>query len=79
MRAFFSFIFLTTMLIISSFLALDFIIHATSSMCSVFTSTPEGMFSALLPMFLEGLAIWVIGYISFTFFMGTVKKLGDAS
>jgi hypothetical protein len=37
------------------------------------------MFSALLPMFLEGLAIWVIGYISFTFFMGTVKKLGDAS
>jgi uncharacterized membrane protein required for colicin V production len=79
MRGFFSFVFLTTMFIISSFIALDLIIHATSSMCSVFTATPESMLGSLLPMFLEGLAIWVIGYVSFTFFMDNVKKLGDAS
>jgi hypothetical protein len=79
MRAFFSFVFLTIMIIISSFIALDLIIHVTSSMCSVFTATPESMLGSLLPMFLEGLAIWVIGYVSFTFFMDNVKKLGDAS
>lgn len=76
MKAFFTFVFLTTMLIISSYLALDLIIHATASMCSVFTPTPESILSSFIPMFMEGAAIYAIGYIVFNFCINSVKKLG---
>lgn len=75
MKALFNFVFLILMCILGCYLALDFVIHATRSMCSAFTPTPSFALSTFLPMFMEGAGVCAIGYMLIELCDDGIKKV----